>query len=65
MFPSPFRGESMKKILKYTIFILFFLFISLIALGLLINNQTLPIVGLIVFAVASGLATIYLILNQT
>jgi hypothetical protein len=61
----PDRGEKVKKILKYVIFILFSLFIALVALGFLIDNQTLPIAGLIVFAVASGLATIYLVLYQT
>ena len=57
-------GEGLKKFLKAVIFLLFFVFIMLIALGLLIGDHMLPIAGLVVFAVASGLATIYLVMNQ-
>lgn len=54
----------MKKFLKAVIFLLTLVFITLIALGLLIGDKMLPIAGLVVFAIASGLATIYLVMNQ-
>ncbi len=57
----------MKKLLmlKLTIFCLFAAFATLVAFGLLFQNEVLSFSGLMVFTVAAALATYYMVLTQT